>query len=241
MMAAKLMMRATVVLVLATGLAGAAPANKPTHTPVTVTIADTRNGYPLRVGSDTQGAYVEVRRTITSAIERYANGTDWTLTTYSGVQQTPSNRTVFFDLREPFLPPSSSIAAPFSTAYTQAHLIAKCRLAVDAADRDLFALQPGESADCPGVFRFQAPESGKWYRFSFHPENFPVDPLRVTCLSKDASGCKVWTVTPSTNTTTGSDPNPKSLNRLLEIDSTGEQQLADLGDYYLSFVITIAR
>jgi hypothetical protein len=215
------------VLVLVITVVGAAGAGKNTHTPVTVTIADMQNGYPLRVGSDMHGAYVEIDRKITSAIERYATGTDWMLTTYSGTRLIPSNRTVFFDLREPFLPPSSGIPAPFSTAYTQAHLIAQCRLAADPRDRDLFALQSGESADCPGAFRFQAP-TGAWYRFAFSPQNFPVDPLRVTCQSTDASGCKVWTVTPSATRVTGSDPNPKNLNRLLEIEDATQNYLADL-------------
>jgi hypothetical protein len=77
---------------------------------------------------------------------------------------------------------------------------------------------------------------------SLQPENFPqVDRLRVTCLSKDAGGCKVWTITPSNSRVTGSDPNPKSLNRLLEIDDRSEQILAELGDYYLSFFITVVR
>jgi hypothetical protein len=56
----------------------------------------------------------------------------------------------------------------------------------------------------------------------------------------DATGCKVWTVTPSGTTTTGTDPNPKNYTKLLHINETGDI-LAEGGDYYLSFSITFAR
>ena len=236
-MAAKLMMRTTVVVVLATGLVVAAPASKPTHTPVTVTIADTQNGYPLRVGSDTQGAYVEIRRTTTSAIERYSTGTDWMLNTYYiGAQQTPSNRSVFFDLREPAS--LTNPAPPFATGYAQAHLIAKCRL----INVDLFALALGAHADCPGSFRFQAAGTGLWYRLSFNPSNFPeVNRLRVRCTASDDGGCKMWTIAPSGASLTGSDPNVKNVTRLLQVEDYTEEYVADLGNYYVSFLFTVVR
>jgi len=93
-----------------TGPLGAAP--KVTDYPVTVTIADSRNGYFLHVGSDTQGAYVTTSL-ITSNIHSFGTGSDWSLTTYqlapgkNGYR--PSNRTVLFDLTEPVSPISGCV------------------------------------------------------------------------------------------------------------------------------------
>lgn len=212
----------------------------PGRVPVTTTIADSQDGAALRVGSDTEGAYVTtyVRKQVAldSSIVRYQTGTDWMLTTYYGLNHTPSSRRVFFDLSEPAAP--GNPAPPFLSGYAQAHLIAKCRL----VDVDLYQMAPGNIVDCPGSFRFQDAQDGAWYRFSFQPDNFPqVNRLRVTCLSSDAGGCKVWTITPGSTVVTGSDPNPKSLNKLLLIDGGTEAILEDLGDYYLSFKITVAR
>ena len=94
---------------------------------------------------------------------------------------------------------------------------------------------------CPGSFRFEAP-NGRSYRFSFQPANFPeVNRMKFTCLGSDSIGCKLWTLTPSGTTDTGADPNPKNLNKLVEIDPGTDQVIADLGNYYISFNITIAR
>ena len=229
--------RPTLVLVpaviLAVTLEAAPPAGKNAPIPVTVMLADSQNGFPLRVGSDTQGPYLDTSKALNAEIHRYSDGTDWMLTTYYGIRNTPSSRSVFFDLTEQV----TSGVPPIAAASVQAHLIAKCRLAFV----DLLTLATGASADCPGSFRFQAP-SGKWYRFSFQPDNFPgVDRLRLTCLARDAAGCKTWTVTPATDRVTSADPNPKGLQTLLEIENGSDDILAVLGDYYLSFHITVTR
>ena len=62
----------------------------------------------------------------------------------------------------------------------------------------------------------------------------------MTCTAADTTGCKVWTISPSGTAVTGTDPNPKGLNKLLLIDSAGTV-LAEGGDYYSSFSITVAR
>ena len=214
-------------------------AGKTSKVLVTTTIADSQNGSSLRVGSDTQGAYITTfnrkQEAVSSSINRYLDGTDWMMTTYYGINQTPSNRTVFFDLSEPATPDNP--VPPIITGNGQAHLIAKCRL----VNVDMYTLSPGASADCPGSFRFQVPD-GSWYRFSFQPDNFPnVNRLRVTCVSADGGGCKVWTITPASSVVTGTDPNVKSRNKLLLLDGDTEAILADFGDYYLSFSITVAR
>jgi len=230
-------------LLLAVGISGMfgglSAAGKPGRVLVTTTIANTLNGSSLRVGSDLQGAYVTTynkkQEAVSTSIDRFAEGTDWMLTTYYGINLTPSNRTVFFDLSEPASP--NNPAPPITTGTGQAHLIAKCRL----VNVDMYKLLPGQYADCPGSFRFQVPD-GSWYRFSFQPENFPeVNRLRVRCSSADAAGCKVWTITPSGNVFTGTDPNVKGLQKLLLLEGDTEAISADFGDYYLSFSITVAR
>ena len=226
-------------VVISGGFNGLSARGKPSRVLVTTTIANSQNGSSLRVGSDLQGAYVTTynkkQEAVSTSIDRFQEGTDWMLTTYYGINQTPSNRTVFFDLSEPVAP--SNPTPPFATGSGQAHLIAKCRL----VNVDMYKLTPGSYADCPGSFRFQASD-GSWYRFSFQPDNFPnVNRLRVTCLSADGAGCKVWTIAPSGSVITGSDPNVKGRQKLLLLDGDTEAIAADFGDYYLSFSITVAR
>jgi len=200
--------------------------------PVTVTIADTQNLYPMHVQSDVQGAYVNTKQVQSLILN---GGGEWALTTYYGRNFTPSNRTMFFDLTEPVS--FSNPPAPIGTAYVQSHLIAKCAL----VNVDLMKIKTGAPAQCPGSFRFQAP-SGLWYRFSFQPANFPeVNYMKVACIESDATGCKTWTISPSGSRLTGTDPNPKNLNKLVQIDPGSDAVIADLGDYYLSFYITVAR
>jgi hypothetical protein len=198
---------------------------------VTTTIADSQNGNPFRVESDLKGSYVN-----TKLIQSLIQGSpgDWILTTY-GPNSAPSNRTVFFDLTEPVS--SSNPVPPFETAYVQSHLIAKCHL----VNVGFLQIPAGTTVQCPGSFRFQAP-NGLWYRLGFQPNNYPgVNPMNVTCNTADAGGCKLWTITPSGTTLTGTDPNPKNINKLLQIDPKTDAAIADLGDYYISFSITVAR
>ena len=218
--------------------------------PVTTTIADLAADSPLRVQSDRQGAYLTstVRKVVQvqSVLLSNPNGQDWSLTTFYSSKGgfADSNRTVFFDLREQVsagsfsTPPLAFDAngAPVEFGWVTAHLIAKC----SQVNVDMIKMPVGAVALCPGSFRFRSP-NGEWYRFSFQPENFPgVDRFKVTCVGADVTGCKVWTVSPSGTVMTGGDPNPKSLNKLLLITDQGEI-LAEGGNYYLSFSVTVAR
>ena len=51
----------------------------------------------------------------------------------------------------------------------------------------------------------------------------------------------MWTITPSGNLLTGTDPNVKGRQKLLLLEGDTEAISADYGDYYLSFSITVAR
>jgi hypothetical protein len=222
-------------LSMSVGFVTLGAAKPPADVPVLSTIADLANGQPLRVGSDGAGAYLTTSQ-VTSKILPFSSGSDWSLTTYYAKRGrlTASNRTATFDLSEQVT--AGAFATPIDTPTAMPfHLIAKC----SNVNVSLVGMSPGQSAACPGSFRFWAP-NGLWYRMSFAQDNFAVDPLKVTCVSADATGCKVWTVTPSGTTTTGTDPNPKNYTKLLHINENGEI-LAEGGDYYVSFSITFAR
>jgi hypothetical protein len=200
-------------------------------TVVTTTLSDAFDGSEFRVHSDFRGPYVNTKQ-IQSVIQGQTG--DWILTTYSGVNYTPSNRTVFFDLSEPVDPTTT---APFTVGFLQSHLIAKCHM----VNQDLFKLAKGVSVQCPGSFRFQV-QDGRWFRLSFQPANFPeVNYLKVTCNAVDAAGCKLWNISPSGTVLTGTDPNPKNVNRLVQIDPRSEAIIGEVGDFYVSFAITVAR
>jgi len=210
-------------------------AKAPSDLPVTTTIADFGGGYPLRVGSDSLGSYVQ-----TSEVASMIVGTtgDWVLTTYyrnKGNLFTPSNRSVLIDLTEPVTP--GNPPPPFSLTNVQSSLMTACtRVGIH-----LPQIPVGTTALCPGHFRFEA-ANGLWYRLAMNNDNYPeVNPMKVTCNAADAGGCRNWTLRPSGTTLTGTDPNPKSVAKLLQIDPGTTEAIADLGDYYVSFSITLAR
>jgi hypothetical protein len=224
-----------------TAMVTAAPP-APRQVNVITTIADAAEGFPLRIQSDRQGAYVTktVNKTVQvkSVIDSFlSGGSDWSLTTYylSKSNYVASSRTVFFDLSEQIT--SGAFTTPYlGNGQVTSHLIVKC----SNVNRDFLAIPLGTTVSCPGSARFRAPDGG-WYRFSFSEVNYPeVDQYAVTCTAADQSGCKVWTVQPDGVALSGDDPNPKSLNRLLLINSNGDI-LDEGGTYYLSFSMTIAR
>lgn len=242
-MARRLRSAGLLAVVLATaGTFSMSAAGKPFgDVKVTTTIADVGpSSVPLRVGSDAKGAYPGLDTKVTSVIWRNMQGSGWSLTTYYSSRGTlkGSSRSVWFDLTEPASVGNPPAPIPGAGAYLQAHLIAKC----DLVGVDMLTIPLGVSAACPGAFRFQSASNGPWYRLSFQPDNYPeVDLMKVTCTASDNAGCKVWTILPDGTRITGTDPNPKSLNRLLHIDSAGTILDDTLGDYYLSFSITVAR
>ena len=244
------------VAAVALGLASlsaisAAPKNGPIL--VKTHVADSIDGYPLRVQGDgilvqQDGSLYETTtirkvQTIYSAIDRFLTGTGWSLTLYAYDRNwTPSGRTVFFDLSEPAVAqpqfpdyPNSNLPQPPEAGYYPAHMIAKCNV----VNVDMLTLTIGGSVQCPGSFRFQATD-GAWYRLAFNPSNYPqVNPLQVTCLTTANNACSSWSLTPSGGAST-TDPLPKNVTKLLRIN-TNEEVLADLGDYYVSFNITVKR
>lgn len=229
-----------VVLAMAGTFSVSAAGRKSSNIPVTTTIADVGpSSVQLRVGSDAKGAYPGADTKVTSVIWRNMQGSGWSLTTYYSSRGTlkGSSRSVWFDLTEPTSVDNPPAPIPSPGAYLQAHLVAKC----DLVGVDMLTIPTGVSAACPGSFRFQA-ASGLWYRLSFQPDNFPqVDRMKVTCTGSDNTGCKVWTISPDGTHLTGADPNPKNLSRLLQIDPTGNILDDTLGDYYISFSMTVAR
>jgi hypothetical protein len=202
---------------------------------VSSVIADAQNGYPLRIGSDDLGAYVNTR-TVESVLEPQNSGTDWLMSTYGSVYRGGSNRTVVIDLSEPAS--FSNPPPPFTLAAVQTFLAAKCG-SVQAID--MLKIPAGSTVQCGGAFHFVAP-NGNWYKLSARPDNYPdVTDMNVTCLTADSSGCRTWSIRPDSLLTTGGDPNVKGVQRLLQYDQPTDRVLADLGDYYISFAYTISR
>ena len=208
---------------------------------VTTTIADFAGGFPLRIQSDRQGAYVTktVAKTVQvkSVIDTFLDGSDWSLTTYylSKSNYVASNRTVFVDLREQVS--MGAFATPnLGNGDVTSHLIVKC----SNVNVHFVRMAVGATAVCPGSVRFLAPDAN-WYRLAFGQANYPeVDQFAVTCTAVDSGGCKVWTIESGGSAVTGDDPNRKSLNRLLLINSNGDV-LEEGGTYYVSFSINVAR
>jgi hypothetical protein len=234
----------TVRIVTAAVLAFAAPlvttsgvlaGGSPKILPVSSVIADSQNGFLLRIGSDDLGAYVNTR-TVESVLEPQNSGTDWLMSTYGSVFKGGSNRTVLVDLTEPVS--FSSPPAPFAVAAVQAFLAAKCG---SVQGIDMLKIPVGSTAHCGGAFHFLAP-NGKWYKLSARPDNYPdVTDMNVTCRAADSTGCSTWSIGPDSAVTTGGDPNVKGVLRLLQYDQATDTVLADLGDYYISFAYTISR
>lgn len=203
--------------------------------PVSSTIANAQNGFGLRIQSDNLGAYVNTR-IVESVLEPQNSGTDWLMSTYGTVYRGGSNRTVFIDLTEPTS--FSNPPPPFSVAYVQAFLAAKCG---SLKGTNMLTIPAGATAQCGGAFHFLAPD-GNWYKLSARPDNYPdVTDLDVTCQASDSSGCRTWTIYPDSILTTGTDPNVKGVQRLLRYDPATDSVLADLGDYYVSFSYTVSR
>jgi hypothetical protein len=208
-----------------------------TSYPVRVTIADVQAEHPLLVQSDGLGDY-EPGQIPQSSIELYKNGyTDWLFTTYvisARGKVTPSNRNVLFNLNEAVSP--DNVPSPIGAEYLQAHL----KVACTDVNVNMLRIPPGGTVVCPGGFRFLA-RDGRWFRLAMSPMNFSdVNPVHVTCVSADSTGCRTWSITPSSTVTTGDDPNPKNVVKLLRVDANGIV-LEQLGNYYLSFAITLRR
>ena len=85
-MSRRLAMATGIAVIVAATLAAAAPAGKNGPIAVVTTMADSQNLFPLRVGSDTAGPYLDTAKALNSEIGRYATGTDWMMTTYYGVR-----------------------------------------------------------------------------------------------------------------------------------------------------------
>lgn len=230
------------------GLSSAAIAQKNTPIEVATTIADLGpSGTAYRVQSDRKGPYVTTVVNRTTQVKNIlivsAAGTDWSLTTYAygrGNTYVPTDRTVFFDLSE-VASEGAFPTPPLGTGYRSAHLTAKC----SDVGVNMTTMALNMVAECPGSMRFWAAD-GLWYRFSFDPEKFAgVDRFAVTCtattVSKGVTSCTRWTVRPGTARTTGTDPNAKSLNRLLHIDAASNVLDPNGGDYYLSFAFVVSR
>ncbi len=220
-------------------------AQRSTTLEVSTTVADVGSSEPTtahRVRSDGKGAYVSTVvnkvRTVSNVLFVSRAGSDWLLSTYWQAKGTyqPSNRMMFVDTSE-----VATAGVGFATpapAFYPVHVSVKC----SDVGLDFLQMPLGSVVECPGSLRFWA-GGDEWYRFSFQPLNFPeVDRYRVACTAySQQSGCRAWSVTPGASRVTGTDPNVKSQNRLLLIESGGAILNDQGGTFLLSFHFTVTR
>jgi hypothetical protein len=237
------MTRNRIVFFVLSATLAAAPAayaqRLPPDIKVTTTIADMAGEQPLRIGSDLQGAYVtkvvsKVMQ-VESILQATPNGYDFMLSTYytSKGSILASNRTVFVDLRDQvrvgtIATPALGYVdgAPVLYGRVTAQFSAKC----SRVNVDVTKMAEGATIECPGALRFRAPNNS-WYRLSFQPDNYAaVDRINVTCTTADATGCRVWMLTPAGT----------GLTTLLSIDSAGTV-VGVGGDFLVSYSVTVAR
>ena len=208
--------------------------------PIAITLADNIQGYPLRIASDGQGAYVNTTQ-VSSMLQVLAGGTDVMLYTYYTKRggYAPSNRGFRIDLSEQDT--SGDFAAPVLAPTVPVHLKVHC----SGEGVDMLRIGLGQSVTCPGGLRFwqlTSPSAGNWYRLSFQPDNYPeVDRFAVRCAAADGTGCRRWDISPAGGRITLADPLPKNYTRLLQIDESGSNVLAEGGTYFVSFAMTVSR
>ena len=208
-------------------------AQKLVDTPVTVTIEGfgANSLPPYRIQSDQLGVYKN-SRTMESIIQGIG---DWELDmlNFNG-----SGRTILVDLSEPVsnsAPNGANPAAPFSPQLVRGRFIAKCT----QFGFNFLKMANGASNPCPLAIAFD--QGGRRYRLAFNGENFPnIDPVTVTCtgFNSSTSKCNKWKIEPSVLQTDGS---LKSRAKLIKVAMTNRETDQDLGNYYMSFSITITN
>ena len=211
--------------------------------PVSVTVSDDDlDPYnpPYRIQSDGRGAYKH-----SSALQSIIQGIgDWELDMLNFTSS--PQRTVLIDLSDPVLgsaPSGSTPTAPFSPQQLRARFIAKC----SQYGGNMQTMAGGSTILCPLAVAFDAVtveggvQTKRRYRLNFNPENWAseVDAVHVTCagVNASASKCNLWTVKPST--VHGSEL--KGRAKLIRVASSRKETDLDLGEYYLSFSVSMTN
>lgn len=211
----------------------AAQAQKIVDTPVTVTIEGAgANSLPqYRIQSDQLGVYKN-SKSMESIIQSIG---DWELDmlNFNG-----SGRTILVDLSEPVpnsAPGGANPTVPFSPQLVRGRFIAKCT----QFGFNFLKMANGASNPCPLAVGFD--QGGRRYRLAFNGENFPnIDPVNVTCtgFNTTTSKCNRWKIVPGV---LQADGTLKSRAKLIKAAMTNKEADQDLGNFFMSFSITITN
>ena len=226
---------ALLLLVSATAVVyTAGAAGKPaSDLPVTTTIAglgvDTLP--TLRAQSDQAGSYKN--SSSLQSILQAALG-DWVLDTLNYTSS--PQRKVLIDLRDPVPgsgPNGSAPIAPFSYQLVRARFIAKCA----EWGGDMRTIPGGATIYCPLAIAFDS-AGGVRYRLAMNSNNFSeVNPVQITCVATDANAkCNQWKLEPSVTQLNGER---KNVAKLLKVATKPRETDQDMGDFYMSFTITV--
>jgi hypothetical protein len=216
------------ISVLALSFFSIAAGKPPGHLPV-ISILEGNLPGDYRIMSDLGGPYLNGSGGVESILQIVG---DWELDT-EGHNPT---RMVFLDFRDQVL--NSGATPPFDTGLVFGRFIAK---STDTGLGTIRAMTGLESQILsPLVFAFGY--GTERYRIAMNPLNFPeTNYVLVTCTGVSGSGpaapCNAWAIEPSV---TQPDGEHKNIAQLLGISTKrGKIVETDLGDFYLSFRITI--
>ena len=224
------------IMVAVSGLGPTATAAKPpSDLPVTSTIDGLGvNTLPtLRIQSDQAGSYRN--SSSLQSILQAALG-DWVLDTLN--YNSSPQRKVLIDLRDPVPgggPNGGAPIAPFAYQMVRARFISKC----SQYGNDMRTIPGGGTIYCPLAIAFDD-AGGVRYRLSMHADNFPeVNLVQITCVGTNISAkCNQWRIEPSVTQLNGER---KNITKLLKVATKPNQSDQDMGDFYLSFAISLTN
>jgi len=212
----------------------AAAGKPPSDTPVTTTIDGLGvNTLPtLRIQSDQLGAY----RNSASLSSIIQGAGDWELDMIN-FNSSPQ-RKALIDLRDPVPgsgPNGGAPTAPFAYQVVRARFISKC----SQNGINMRTMQTNTPYFCPLAVAFDD-AGGVRYRLAGNPANFSeTNWVQINCVATDASSkCIQWRIVPSATQLNGE---MKNVTKLLKVATRPNQSDQDMGDFYLSFGISLTN
>jgi hypothetical protein len=212
----------------------AAAGKPPSDTPVTTTIDGLGvNTLPtLRIQSDQLGAY----RNSASLSSLIQGAGDWELDMIN-FNSSPQ-RKALIDLRDPVPgsgPNGGAPTAPFAYQVVRARFISKC----SQNGINMRTMQTNTPYFCPLAVAFDD-AGGVRYRLAGNPANFnETNWVQINCVATDASSkCIQWRIVPSATQLNGE---MKNVTKLLKVATRPNQSDQDMGDFYLSFGISLTN
>ena len=190
--------------------------------PATSTIfdVDQTTGTVYRIGSDSLGPYKNNVDSVESIVQGIG---DWEL---DGLAST--RRSVRIDLGDPVA--GTGANAPFQSAFNPTRFISKC------ASVNIFmpGMSVGEEVLCPLAVAFRYNNVQYALRSN---TNYPgTEPVKWTCLARNATKCISWTMVPSV---VEADGQRKVRMQLVKPATRPREAEQLLGQFYVSFDIRV--